>query len=121
MQKSSLFSFSVLLLMSLFCMACSQTKSVLSKEELKSYVKDKNNDLVQEREVGKLKARLQYQPSSLMVAQELEGSAAKDKKLIDSLQQKYKDSYYFLLSFSVGGKEAIRELGSFEKYSDMIS
>jgi hypothetical protein len=93
----------------------------MTKEELKAFVRDKESGLVQESEVGALKARLQYQPSSLMAAQELEGSAAKDKKLIDSLQKKYKDSYYFLLSFSVKGKEAIRQLGSFEKYSDMVS
>jgi hypothetical protein len=94
----------------------------MSKEELKAFVREKESGLVQEREVGELKARLQYQPSSLMVAQELgEGSEAKDKKLLDSLQKKYKDSYYFLLSFSVKGKEAIRQLGSFERYSDMVS
>jgi hypothetical protein len=115
------YSFFVLLMMSLL-FSCSRRKAVMSKEELKAFVRNGESGLVQEREVGELKARLQYQPSSLMVAQELgEGSEAKDKKLLDSLQKKYKGSYYFLLSFSVKGKEAIRQLGSFEKYSDMVS
>jgi hypothetical protein len=38
----------------------------------------------------------------------------------DSIQKKYAANYYFLLKYSKDGKEAVRQLGSFSRYSDLV-
>ena len=101
--------------------ACRQSREVLSQEELIHYINDQDHGLLQQQEVGGFTARLQYQPAALLVAQELQTSDKKDSVTIAALEQKYKDNYYFILKLSKGGKEAIRQLGSFERYSSMVS
>jgi len=92
----------------------------LSKTELVKYISDKKHGLAQEQEVNGIKVRLSYQPSSMLVVQELQEEQKRDTVLIKELENKYRDRYYFLLKFSRNGKEAIRQLGGFSRYSDMV-
>jgi hypothetical protein len=101
--------------------SCRQAREVMSRAELTQYINDSDHGLVQQQQVGGLTARLQYQPSALLVAQELETSDQKDSANIAALERKYGSSYYFVLKLSKDGKEAIRQLGSFERYSSMVS
>jgi hypothetical protein len=100
--------------------SCSSRKSIVSKEELISYINKKENGLKQEQEVNGIKVSLTYQPGSLLVARELEDGQGKDADLVKGLESKYDSNYYFFLKFSRDNKEAIRQLGSFGRYSDMV-
>lgn len=44
----------------------------------------------------------------------------KDTARIRALENKYDGQYYFKLSYSRAGKEVIRQLGSYDRYSDML-
>jgi hypothetical protein len=111
----------LILTVPLLLTSCRQSREVMSREELTHYISDLDHGLVQQQEVGGLTARLQFQPSALLVAQELETSDQKDSANIAALERKYGSSYYFVLKLSKDGKEAIRQLGSFERYSSMVS
>lgn len=92
----------------------------ISKTELIKYINATKHGLVQEQEVNGTKVRLSYQPSSILVAGELQEGQKADTTVMQELENKYKDRYYFLLKFSRNGKEAIRQLGGFSRYSDMV-
>lgn len=102
--------------------SCRHTKEVMSKKELVAFIANKDNGLLSEHQINDIDVRVQYQPSSLLVAQEIAGPDMRNnQRLIDSLEKKYSNSYYFLIKFSKNNKEAIRQLGSFDRYSDMVS
>ena len=109
----------VLILMIGFINACTHPKE-LSKEDLLKYINESKNGLVKEQEINGVKINLAYRPSSLLVQQELETGQKKDSLLLPQLQKKYGTQYYFMLSYSKHGKEVIRQLGSFGRYSDML-
>lgn len=100
--------------------SCSEPKSVMTKEELISYINRSKNGLSAEQEVNGVKVNITYRPASLMVVQEIGENEEANKNLIDSLTNKYSSSYYFFLKFSKNGKELIRQLGDFSRYSDMV-
>jgi hypothetical protein len=100
--------------------ACKHTEKSMTREQLVKYINNKENGLVQEQEVNGISTRVSYQPAQMLVAQELEGEQKKDTATIKELESKYKDYYYFLLKYSKDGKEAIRQLGDFSRYSDMV-
>jgi hypothetical protein len=102
--------------------ACHSHKNIVSKRELIKYVNNPSNDLFQEQEVKGIKVRISLEPASLLIAQELGVWELKDINggSISKLENKYDKNYYFVLKFSKEGKEVIRELGSFDRYSSML-
>jgi len=104
-----------------FLIGCGGKKENMTGDELRRYLNDKDNGLVKDELVNGIKVRLQYQPSSLLVQQELAQIQAKSNQVVDSLERKYSSAYYFIMKLSKDGKEAIRQLGSFNRYSDMVS
>lgn len=105
--------------MALLC-ACSGTPKTMSRAELVKYIGDKDHGLSQEQEVNGIKVQVTYRPSALLAAQELGNGQLPPAAVVDSVESKYKKSYYFLLKFSKDGREAIRQLGDFSRYSDMV-
>jgi hypothetical protein len=103
-----------------FLTSCGKTENKLSKQELTQYIGNKKNGLVKDQEINGTRVRLSYQPACILVTQELEDGQKNDSTIIKKLEEKYNSHYYFLLRFSRNGKEAIRELGSFSSYSDMV-
>jgi len=91
-----------------------------SRQELIRYVNDKKNGLAKEVNSNGTRVKVSYQPSCLLVASELNQGQENDIDTIKKLENKYRDRYYFLLKFSRNGSEAIRQLGSFSSYSDMV-
>jgi hypothetical protein len=81
---------------------------------------DRDNHLSQTQEVNGIKVQVKYVPYSLMVLQELEGAGSADTGRLHVLERKYSPQYYFRLTFSKNNQEAIRQLGSFHAYSDMV-
>lgn len=100
----------------LFLYGCGITeKESLNKEELLKYINEPDNGLTKEQEVNGVKIKVSFYPSSLLAAQEQTDSIPAEK-----LKARYGGYYYFKARFSKNGKEAIRQLGDFGKYSDMV-
>ncbi|WP_205511073.1 hypothetical protein [Longitalea arenae] len=100
--------------------ACSGTPKTMSRAELVKFIGNKEHGLSQEQEVNGIKVQVSYRPSALLAAQELGNGQLPPPAVIDSIESKYKKNYYFLLKYSKDGREAIRQLGDFSRYSDMV-
>jgi hypothetical protein len=90
----------------------------MSREALLRFI-SKDERLCQTRQIGDITVRAMYYPYQLLVAQEL-GGRAPEGRLVDSLEGKYKGQVYFKLSFSKNHQEVIRQLGGFDRYSEMV-
>ena len=106
------------------CFACGSSPKIVSRPEMIRYIQDKEHGLLQEQEVNGMvlphECLGNESEASLLAAQELGDAQRASKTVIDSVEKKYAKNYYFLLKLSKGGKEAIRQLGSFSRYSDMV-
>jgi hypothetical protein len=99
---------------------CHSRQRLLSKREFLKYINDPGHGLVQKTKIKDVDVQLSYEPSSLLVAQELSAAGRGDTATLHNLEKKYSGNYYFLLKFSKNNKELIRQLGSFSQYSDMV-
>jgi hypothetical protein len=116
-MRNNISFFAVLMIV---LISCNSNKKFLTKQELVGYISNKKNGLAQEQEINGTRVKISYQPWSMLVAQELEDGQKKDPAVIKQLENRYENNYYFLLKFSRNGKEVIRQLGSFDRYSDML-
>jgi hypothetical protein len=71
-------------------------------------------------EINGIKVRLDYVPHQLLVWQEMRSQPSMDSLKISRFQKKFSGQYYFRLSYSKSNKEVIRQLGSYDKYSDLV-
>jgi len=99
---------------------CHSRQRLVSKREFLKYINDPGHGLVQKTKIKDVDVQLSYEPSSLLIAQELSAAPHGDTSTLRSLEKKYSTNYYFLLKFSKNNKELIRQLGSFSQYSDMV-
>jgi hypothetical protein len=106
-------------LLCLLIIGCTRHKKIVSKAALLQYVNHAQNGLVKVQHINDVDVQVSFQPSSLLVAQELE-TTKRDTATIHSLEKKYDSCYYFLLKYSKNNKELIRQLGSYARYSDML-
>ena len=100
--------------------ACSRRERPVSKRELQRYINDPRHGLVQQATVEEVDVRLTYEPSDILVAHDLVTGGNRDTAKLNVLQRKYLGNYYFLLTFSKGHKELLRQLPSFGEYSEMV-
>lgn len=112
--------FSAIFLITLCCIGCSDRKESVSRSELVKYINDPDHKLFKVQDVNGINIRLTFQPASLMAAQELSADLKKDTQAISSIKKKYAGNFYFLLKYSKNNKELIRQLESFQRYSDML-
>ncbi len=80
--------------------------SALTETELKQYILEPSNNLMQEETINDVNVRVTYRPTDLLVSQEL--TNATDTAHISSLRAKYNKYYYFVLSLSKNQREAIQ-------------
>lgn len=99
---------------------CSGRQRVIAKRDLLKFINDPKHGLVRQQEVNGLTVRVSYEPSSLLVSQELARGGKSDSATIRALTEKYGKYCYFVMEFSRDGKEAIRQAGSFSQYSNMV-
>jgi len=92
----------------------------MGKQELVRYISDEKHGLIQKKELGGFDVSIQYQPAELLVERELNEQNRTNQFFVDSIQKKYSNYYYFQMYLSKNGKEAIRQLGSFSRYGDMV-
>lgn len=80
--------------------------SALTEAELKQYVLEPDNNLIQEETINDVNVRITYRPTDLLVAQEL--TNVTDTTHISLLRAKYNKYYYFVLSLSKNQREVIQ-------------
>jgi|GEM_PF-886771 len=100
--------------------SCNHHRVTLGRTALRKYISDPKNGLLKEKSVNGVTVRVSYQPVGFMVCRELDGSEKDNTKKASELEKKYERNYYFLLTYSKEGNEAIRQLGSFSRYSEMV-
>jgi cbb3-type cytochrome oxidase subunit 3 len=110
-----IFLFLILIVASFF--SCNRKK--FTKQSLNSYI-NHSAALNKEQEINGIKVRLKYIPHQLLVWQELGNAQTMDSSKINEIQKKYSGRYYFRLSYSKNNKEVIRQLGSYDRYSDLL-
>jgi hypothetical protein len=94
--------------------------SHVGKEDLLKYVQDKEHGLVHKITSNGIGMRVSYHPKELLVLQELRGNNKLNEKQLEAARKKYSGQEYFMMGLSRNDKEVIRELGSFDRYSDML-
>ncbi|MFM7859340.1 MAG: hypothetical protein ACKO96_47310 [Flammeovirgaceae bacterium] len=92
--------------------------SVSSDKELVKFVQDEDNGLKKKIAVGDLEITLTYRPTDLLVAQEVGGEKTPEK--ISAARKKYNGNYYFVLSLSKSGREALHQTDNFGQYSELV-
>ncbi|NOS93653.1 MAG: hypothetical protein HOP30_17180 [Cyclobacteriaceae bacterium] len=95
-------------------------KQKVSEEELKKYIRDVDNGLRQSIKAGEFAVEATYQPTDLFVLREL-GSSKADTASLNKWHKKYGGHYYFILSISKNGKEAITPTQMpYDEFSDLL-
>lgn len=91
-----------------------------SAEKLSEYVASPDNNLSQKAAVNDYHITVTYRPTDLLVHQEI-GDETYNPSSIESLRKKYSNYYYFILSLSKNGKEALHQVeGGMGRYSELV-
>jgi hypothetical protein len=93
-------------------------KTFSTEKELIAYIQDERNGLKVTNDVGDYKVAVIYRPTDLLVKQEVGEKPAKEA--IEKARKKYQNYYYFILSLSKSGKEALDQSQGFGQYSEMV-
>ncbi len=104
----------------LLCLACSSRHRLLGKRDLEKYISDPAHGLIQKTTVEEADVSVDFEPSSMLAANEFTAGSRRDSVTLHGLQAKYSPNYYFLVKFSKNHKELIRQLPSFSDYSEMV-
>lgn len=87
---------------------------------MKKYIRDVDNGLRQSITTGEFTVEATYQPTDLFVLREL-GSSKPDTASLKKWYTKYGGHYYFILSISKNGKEAISPTQMpYDQFSDLL-
>jgi hypothetical protein len=89
-----------------------------TEKELVAYLQDEENGLKKTNEVGDYKVTVTYRPTDLLVKQEV--GEKPTQEAIAKANKKYQNYYYFILSLSKSGKEALDQSQGFGQYSEMV-
>jgi hypothetical protein len=93
-------------------------KTFSTEKELIAYIQDEDNGLKITNEVGDYKVAVTYRPTDLLIKQEV--GEKPTKEAVDKARKKYQNYYYFILSLSKSGKEALDQSQGFGQYSEMV-
>ncbi|WKN45337.1 hypothetical protein [Tunicatimonas pelagia] len=107
----------VVIMVGCFLYGC-YSPTYLSEAELQRYVRDADHGLRQKKQANELQITLQYRPTDLLVAQELNGSTSSAK--VDSLRQKYGQYAYFVLSLSADKQDALYRSANYARFSEQL-
>jgi hypothetical protein len=92
----------------------------VSEPELNLYLADQENELSKSTEVSGTTVNVIYRPTDLWIYNELRGKEVRQRDL-DSIRHRYDPYYYFIVSFSRNGREALHQAGDMGQYSDLVS
>ena len=112
--------FFLTLLITGFCISSCSVSEFDSAEKLNEYVASPDHNLSQKAEVSGYHIMVTYRPTDLLVDQEI-GNEPYNPSSVESLRRKYSNYYYFILSLSKDGKEALHQVeGGMEQYSELV-
>ena len=75
--------------------ACGSQPKVVNRAELVTFLRDKDNGLVQEQQINATKVSVSYHPASLMVSREIGDEPDPSKAVIDSIEKKIREELLF--------------------------
>ncbi len=91
----------------------------MTEDQLKEYTFNEKNGLVREKQLGAINLKVNYRPTGLVVAQEHEKDMTKED--IQQIQDNYSQYHYFIISYSVDGKEIMNyNIGSMNDFSQRV-
>jgi hypothetical protein len=106
------------LILVLFVSSCTQTFG--TQEEMNDYIQDEDNGYNYKKTVVGVDYVLQYQPTDLLVKQELGDN--NDPTQVDKLRQKYNKYLYFNLSMSKNNQELLNGVARDKaKFGQMVN
>jgi hypothetical protein len=108
------------LLMAIILINCAPPE-YLSPAELNEYIADEENQLVKKIKVQAYSLRVSYRPTDLWIYQEADNLKI-DVGTYNSLNQRYSNYYYFILSLSKANKEMLdpATTGGLGQYSELV-
>lgn len=94
----------------------------VNETELKAYIADPRNGLLQENQSGSLKLQAQYRPVDLLIAQALRTvQNDQDSKIrVRELRKQYGQYHYFALNFSNNDRDALHSAAGNDIYFDQL-
>jgi len=100
-------------------LACTR-KKFTTTDELWEYLKDPENQYIQNKNINGIDFSLLYKPNDLLVDQELGGKT--EDSLISKFRNKYKDYLYFTLSMSKNNHELLSHMArDRQKFGAMVN
>jgi hypothetical protein len=112
-MTSKVFSFLLIVLV----IGC-KPQSFPSEKELIAYIQDEENGLKKTNDAGDYKVTVTYRPTDLLIMQEV--GEKPTKEAVAKARKKYQNYFYFILSLSKSGKEALDQSQGFGQYSEMV-
>jgi hypothetical protein len=103
--------------LSFMFLACTQN-SFKSEKDLYAYLQEESNGLKISKKVNDFTVSFTYKPTDLLVAQQVGSNPTKTET--ELARKKYSPYYYFVLSLSRGGKEALHQAEGFGEYSEWV-
>lgn len=107
-----------ILLLALLTSACSRT---MSYEKMVEFINNPENGLVQKKSINGIDFKLTYQPTDLLVFNELRGNDTISEEQLNETRMKYLGQHYFILSVSSGGKEILSNASNRQSFSIMVN
>ena len=104
MKKNQLVTFTLFTVITLI--SCNQNLPQ-NEDDLIAYINDTDNGYRQSKTVNSVAVDVTYRPTQLMVCQEMSLLKNDSGQVKDSLTNKYKDYYYFLLTYTKDGNEIL--------------
>jgi hypothetical protein len=96
------------------------SKDYLTEKELKKYILDEKNGLRKSIKHGDYTVDAIYRPNDLLILQEI-GNSQPDSATLTKLNNKYGGHYYFILTLSKNGKEAVSTTSMpYDEFGDVL-
>ena len=109
----------VALSLTIFLSSC---KKQVNEKELINYIKNPDNGILIEKEIGTVNYKVYYKPSDLLVNQEVTAYEIKTDSLIKLYQDIYAKNLYFMVSISQNNQEVLNNLaGNKQRFGSMVN
>lgn len=121
-QGSQLTARSLLLIVASLTFLFQSCNRTATEQELTDYIKNPENGVFIEKEVGTVNYKVYYRPSDLLVSQELRAYESKTDSLIDHYKRIYHKNLYFMVSISQNNQEVLNNVaGNRQQFGSMVN
>ena len=121
-HSSQLIAHSFLLVVFSLSFLFHSCQKAVSEQELLEYIKNPENGVLLEKEVGTVNYKIYYRPSDLLVNQELRAYEIKTDSLINYYKDIYHKNLYFMVSLSRNKQEILSNVaGNKQRFGSMVN